>query len=237
MTMLVPIRQLMKCLLAALLVALLMAGPSGHAQDTQMSPISGDPQRPRRHFRVRDPVRLDATEAERLYRIVLPSLLAGYASSDNEHARAYPQWKRENSMPYLSTTHGNHYLSNYTNELAREYSKAASAAVMPRGAVIAKDSFSTTNSGALVLGPLLLMDKDAARFQPGQRGLALHADSPQRPCARHHQRQGQGQGQRERLHTASHATWRARLTTTCTSCHSVPVRNSQATPPSSKDTR
>lgn len=166
MTMFPPIRHLMNYLLATLLVALLMPGPSGRAQDTQMSPISGDPQRPRRHFRVRDPVRLDESEAARLYRIVLPSLLAGYASSDNEHARAYRDWKRENSVPYLSTTHGNHYLSNYTNELARDYSKAESAAVMPRGAIIAKDSFSTTDSGALVLGPLFLMEKMQPGFNP-----------------------------------------------------------------------
>lgn len=40
------------------------------ARDTQRSPNREDRQSPRRHFRIRDPVRLDGTEAERLYRIV-----------------------------------------------------------------------------------------------------------------------------------------------------------------------
>jgi len=158
------VRHLMRALLVGLLV--LSGASSAQRQDVQMSPISGDPAKPRRHFRVRDQARLSAAEAERLYTIVLPSLTLGYRSSDNAHARAYPKWRRENRAPYLSRTHGNHYLSNYTNELARDYALAEDAPVMPAGAVIAKDSFSATPSGTILLGPLFLMEKMQPDFSP-----------------------------------------------------------------------
>jgi hypothetical protein len=154
----------MRALLVGLLV--LPGAASAQKQDVQMSPISGDPENPRRHYRVRNPASLSGAEAERIYRIALPSLTLGYRGSGNPHARAYPQWRRHNRVPYLSRTHGNHYLSNYTNELADKYSLAEEAPVMPPGAVIAKDSFSMTPSGEILLGPLFLMEKMQPDFSP-----------------------------------------------------------------------
>jgi hypothetical protein len=124
--------------------------------DIEMSEISGDRTAPRRHFRLRNPAGLAPDEAQRIYEIALRSLAAGYARSGDPGARSYSNWRRYNSAPYLSSTHGNHYINNYANETARAY---GSGERLPAGSVIAKDSFSVTDTGAILLGPLFLMEK------------------------------------------------------------------------------
>jgi hypothetical protein len=132
------------------------AAPARQSGDVEMSEISGDRGVPRRHFRLRDPAGLTPGEAERVYRIALNALAAGYAESGDPSARSYPDWRRYNSAPYLSATHGNHYVNNYANETARAY---GSGRRLPVGSIVAKDSFSVTESGGILLGPLFLMEK------------------------------------------------------------------------------
>lgn len=146
-------------LTASALVAVVLnlaAAPAQQPGDVEMSDISGDREAPRRHFRLREPAKLTADEAEGVYRIALKALAAGYARSGDPSARSYPDWRRYNCVPYLSSTHGNHYVNHYANETAGDY---GSGKRLPVGSVVAKDSFSVTESGGIVLGPLFLMEK------------------------------------------------------------------------------
>ncbi|HSS63130.1 MAG TPA: cytochrome P460 family protein, partial [Gammaproteobacteria bacterium] len=111
---------------------------------------------PRRHFRLRAPASLAPQEAQQIYEVALNALSAGYARSGDPSAESYSNWRRYNSAPYLSSTHGNHYVNNYANETARAY---GSGKRLPLGSVIAKDSFSVTETGGILLGPLFLMEK------------------------------------------------------------------------------
>ncbi len=127
--------------------------------DVEMSTISGDAANPRRHYRLRNPEPLDAERAAELYAIVREAMRVGYPLSGSQVARDYQSWRRYNSTPYLSATHGNHYLNNYANERALGYGDFEAAGRFPVGAVIAKDSFSVTTSGGILLGPLFIMEK------------------------------------------------------------------------------
>lgn len=64
-------------------------------------------------------------------------------------------------MPYLSATHGNHYIDKYANQTGRAYGGGKR---LPVGSVIAKDSFSVTETGGILLGPLFVMEKMPAGF-------------------------------------------------------------------------
>ncbi len=127
--------------------------------DVEMSTISGEPDNPRRHYRLRDPELLDAERAREIYAIVREAMRVGYALSGSRVARDYQSWRRYNSAPYLSVSHGNHYLNNYANERALAYGEFEGAGRLPVGAVIAKDSFSVTETGEILLGPLFVMEK------------------------------------------------------------------------------
>ncbi len=131
--------------------------------DLEMSPISGDPGMPRRHFRLVNPASLPPARASEIYRIVRPALQVGFAGAGT--AAAYQSWRRFNSAPYLSATHGNHYLNNYVNPIgAAAYGCFENAGTLPVGTVIAKDSFTMTRSGEIVLGGLFIMEKMPAGF-------------------------------------------------------------------------
>jgi hypothetical protein len=137
-------------------------GEPGRAQpesDVEMSAISGEPGNPRRHFRLRNPQILDDERASEIYAVARAAMRVGYPLSGSRVARDYQSWRRYNRVPYLSATHGNHYLNNYANEQARAYGGFEAAGRMPVGAVIAKDSFSVTETGGILLGPLFVMEK------------------------------------------------------------------------------
>ena len=127
--------------------------------DVEMSGISGDPDAPRRHFRLKDPENVSPKEAQNVYEVALQALGPGYTRSGNPTARDYRNWRRYNNAPYLSSRHGNHYLNNYANETARAYGEFEKAGKLPVGSVIAKDSFSITETGGILLGSLFLMEK------------------------------------------------------------------------------
>lgn len=139
------------------------AGPSAlttsAGQELQTADISGDPNRPRRHFRTPHPARLTPGEAEEIYRQRVDSLAAGYALGDHPVARSYRTWRRYNSAPYLSAAHGNLYVNNYANAAARAYGRFESAGKLPVGAIIAKDSFVVERDGTVRPGSLFIMEK------------------------------------------------------------------------------
>lgn len=127
--------------------------------DVEMSRISGDIDNPRRHARLRFATKLSPEEASRIYEIISNALAKGYAQSGINIFNDYQNWKKYNTAPYISSTHGNHYLNNYANKTAKNYGLFEKTGVMPEGSVIAKDGFAITNSDQILLGPLFIMQK------------------------------------------------------------------------------
>ena len=131
---------------------------------SQEAAISGDPDKPRRHFRVRDPARLDPAAADRIYRDMARDLADIYGLSGDAAAGVYQKWRRYNTSPYLSVTHGQRYVNNYANALARDYGRFEQSGPFPLGATIANDSVAVTKAGGIFAGPLFLMEKMAPGF-------------------------------------------------------------------------
>lgn len=132
---------------------------TGSDEDVEMSGISGSVEKPRRHFRLKNPAFLKPQRASEVYSIISDALKRGYSRTDREVAARYQGWKKFNSAPYRSVTHGNHYLNNYANDIARQYAKFEGAGAFPVGSIIAKDSFAVTETGGILLGGLFVMQK------------------------------------------------------------------------------
>ena len=79
-------------------------------------------------------------------------------------ARDYRSWRRYNSAPYLSATHGNLYINNYVNEAGAAYGRFEAAGTLPVGSIVAKDSFVVERDGSVQPGPLFVMEKMAQGF-------------------------------------------------------------------------
>jgi len=143
---------------------LLVAQTSDETSDIEMSSISGEVDNPRRHFRLRNPKKLASDEANQIYGFIKSALSSGYTASGISIFDNYQSWQLYNTAPYLSSTHGNHYLNNYANDIAKSYGKFEDAGVLPEGSILVKDSFSVTQSREIVLGPLFVMQKMSAGF-------------------------------------------------------------------------
>ena len=126
--------------------------------------FSGDPNKPRRHFRVKDVADLSDQEREALYRDIQNQLQLGYAISGDPTAKHYQCWKRANTAPYRSATHGRRFVSNFVNAKAVAYLQYEKTGTLPVGAIIAKDSFGVAKDGTLTPGPLFVMEKMAKGF-------------------------------------------------------------------------
>jgi hypothetical protein len=145
--------------LAAAMLPLLFGAPTS----SQLANAE-DATRPKGHFKVQDPANLTAAEALSIYEQIADQLLDGYRLSGIAAARAYRDWRRYNSAPYRSATHGARYVNNYANPVAKTYGRLADGARMPVGSVIAKPSFSVTKRGDVFAGPLFVMEKMPAGF-------------------------------------------------------------------------
>ena len=145
---------------AAALLVWAQADPAVRAGERpQTAQISGDPDKPRRHFRIKRPARLAPDTAEEIYQTLIDQLVSGYAPSDDPVAGTYRSWQRYNSAPYLSATHGNLYINNSVNEAGRAYGEYENAGTLPEGSIIAKDSFMVARDGEVRPGPLFVMEK------------------------------------------------------------------------------
>lgn len=136
-----------------------LAGVALAGEPRQVAQTGGDPEKPRRHYRIRRPARLAPDAAEEIYRELADQLVAGYGPTGHPVARDYRAWRRYNTAPYLSATHGNLYINNYANETAEAYGEFENAGVLPVGSIIAKDSFVVARDGEVRPGPLFIMEK------------------------------------------------------------------------------
>jgi hypothetical protein len=96
-------------------------------------------------------------------------MVAAYQLSRDAASKAYRGWRRYNRAPYRSATHGDRYINNYANAIARDYGRFGDVGELPVGAVLAKDSFAVTAQGDVFTGPLFLMEKMDKGFDPENR--------------------------------------------------------------------
>ncbi len=111
-------------------------------------------------------IELTDAEATEVYDCLLKEMQAAYAKSDNEVALGYTAWRRFSRRAYPSATHGNRHVQNYANEAAKSYGAYEEAGPMPDGAKLAKDSFSVMADGSVSVGPLFVMEKMPADWNP-----------------------------------------------------------------------
>ena len=125
--------------------------------------------RPTRHFRVERPAELADADALTIYDRIRDNMVTGYGRSNDAFSTVYRTWRRYNTAPYLSATHGKRYVNNYANDAAKAYGRFEEAGALPVGSVLAKDSFEVTDRGDVVTGPLTLMEKMQPGFNPEGR--------------------------------------------------------------------
>ena len=140
-------------------VALALVGPSSSQADLQIAQFSGDANSPKRHFRVRNSANLSPDEAQKIYKGLRNKMAGLYRISNHPVAKQFLNWRKYNTSPYISATHGKRYLNNYANKKAHAYGKYENAGRLPVGSIIAKDSFSVTEDGKVNYGPLFIMEK------------------------------------------------------------------------------
>ena len=155
--------------LAACAGVFLSASDGGRRAAAEEPALREEYEKPKRHFKVDRPADLSDAAALTVYMRVIDDMTAGYRLSGDESTGAYRTWRRYNKAPYRSSTHGQRFVNNYANALAKAYGRYENAGDMPKGAVLAKDSFAVTARGDVFSGPLFLMEKMPAGFSPKSR--------------------------------------------------------------------
>ena len=159
----------------AAFVAVLIAAVAGivastTVRDPAQAQVKRDELTPKRHFKIERPANLSAAEALAIYDNIADAMAQGYALSGEPAARQYLKWRRYNSAPYRSATHGNRYANNYANAKTKGYGTLKSGERMAPGAVIAKDTFTVPANGDVYGGPLFIMEKLGQGLSPETGG-------------------------------------------------------------------
>jgi hypothetical protein len=111
-------------------------------------------------------VELTDAEVATLYDCVRDYMRDAYSDADHPAAARFLDWTAYSLVPYLSATHGNRYVMNYANAAAADYRLYEDVDALPQGAVAAKPSFTVAPDGRASVGPLFLMEKMEAGFEP-----------------------------------------------------------------------
>lgn len=114
---------------------------------------------PKAHMTIAEPAQLKGARAEAVYQAIRSALQESYAASGDPVVFEYQTWRRYNTVPYRSKRHGMLFVNNYANQRAARYGLFEKIGEMPEGAVVVKDSFTVTESGQVLTGPLFLMQK------------------------------------------------------------------------------
>jgi Cytochrome P460 len=141
---------------------MVIAWPAGGARAESVA--AADMAEPEEHFSIERAADLAKEDAQIAYNSLLDLMTRAYVASADPAARRYLGWQRFNDAPYRSATHGNRYVNNYANPAAAGY--GTPGALMPAGAVVAKDSFTATPDGRLYPCALFIMEKLAPEASP-----------------------------------------------------------------------
>jgi len=108
---------------------------------------------------------ISSAEAKAVYDCLKPDMVAAYAKAGVAQVKGYSGWLKVNAVAYQSATHGARYVNNYADKRAdHHYNKFEKAGIMPKGSVLAKDSFAVNPDGKVSVGPLFVMEKMNAGF-------------------------------------------------------------------------
>lgn len=118
------------------------------------------------HVTLETPEVLSKAEAEKVYLELQEAMSLGYSLSEDPTVTSYMSWPRFNSAPYISTGHGNRYLNNYGNEIAKDYLSLKEGEKMPVGSILVKDSFTAAEGGKHFPGAVSIMEKLAKDINP-----------------------------------------------------------------------
>ena len=118
------------------------------------------------HVAVENPAELSQDEANAIYDTLKQKLDELYAPAQLNPIKDYQSWKRYNSAPYISATHGQRFVNNYVNEIGKDYGKLKDNEKYPVGTVLAKDSITVTDTGQTFPGAMFVMEKLAAGTSP-----------------------------------------------------------------------
>ena len=125
--------------------------------------------RPTRHFRATRAADLTALDLITIYDRIRDAMAEAYKGSGSDIAALYTSWTRYNAVPYVSATHGDRYINNYANSIAKGYANLGEVESLPQGSILAKDSFEVSRDGDVLTGPLALMEKMPPGFNPRSR--------------------------------------------------------------------
>lgn len=115
---------------------------------------------------------LSYQEANVVYECIAEALHAGYKTGNKgwvnaSHVANYRNWVQASTLPANPGFHTERFLMTWVNDIgAAEYLKYAENPTIPAGTVLAKESFSVTDAGKVVKGPLFLMEKAAPGTSP-----------------------------------------------------------------------
>ncbi len=122
--------------------------------------INADAQEtPGAHMAIKNPARLQTAEINKAYDGLRKKMASGYALAKVAVVKNYQKWKRYNSEPYLSAAHGQRYVNNYANKLAKNYGHLEKGETYPVGAVFAKDTITVTSQKKIFPGGMFIMEK------------------------------------------------------------------------------
>lgn len=153
---------------AALGLGLFLSAVSTGAQEVDEE-LRRESERPTQHFKVPAPADLDDARAHANYESTFKAMTDAYGMAEDPWAKDYSQWRRYNTAPYRSATHGERFVNNYANGTAKRYALFEAAGQLPVGSVLAKDAYAVTEEGEVFIGPLFLMEKMPAGFNPESR--------------------------------------------------------------------
>lgn len=131
------------------------------------------------HPAIADPANISPERAEEIYQAIRHRLRDQYAQSGDPLFLAYQDWKRFTRLPYRAGSHGERYVHHYANRQAEKYRRYENAGPLPAGSIVIKDSFSVTQQGQVMYGPLFLMEKMPEGFRSAAgtwRFMMLRAD-------------------------------------------------------------
>lgn len=135
-------------LLSAGLILVLASLPSIAQEDAETA-----------HIAVENPAALTQEQANQIYQALKQTLADRYAPAKLDLIDNYQSWKRFNSAPYLSATHGQRFVNNYANEHGRDYGQLKPGETYPEGTIFAKDTITVTDQGKNFPGAMFVMEK------------------------------------------------------------------------------
>jgi hypothetical protein len=109
---------------------------------------------------------LGATEVLTVYYNVAGCVTKGYALSGDVTAKSYLKWWKYNSSQYPWATHGNRFVNNHTNSIAKKYGRMVPGEHLHRGSAIANDNLTVTARRDVFAGALFIMEKTASGKGP-----------------------------------------------------------------------